>query len=221
MALSHRDAWSTYLDAVNRDNYFTNELLAIDRDVVAGLAANAIPQCAKLGRFEALGNPMRDVLVACAGVSGLRQLSRFVRPELLGHFRLQARDVAVVTLVGDDREDIDVVLSHSLASAVHRQAHPSADLLALLDLGNGLVQRTDLEHVGIVPALTERGVREDEGHWLIERQQALFFSQNEIVGFAVSLRLSRHGVLQLGLSTNSALREIALMHGIGGHLAPG
>ena len=44
-----------------------------------------------------------------------------------------------------------------------------------------MLQRADLEHVGIVPSLAQRGMAEDEPRGLFEAQQAFLVLQNQVV----------------------------------------
>ena len=45
-----------------------------------------------------------------------------------------------------------------------------------------MLERADLEHIGVVPALAQGGVAKDEARGLVERQQALLVLEDEIVG---------------------------------------
>ena len=98
----------------------------------------------------------------------------------------------------------------ALALLVHRQAHPAPDLLALFYVRDGLVQRADLEDIGVVPALPQGRMGEDESHRLVEGQQALLGVHDQLVGFAILLGLARGAVLQDDLpAARAALGEIA------------
>ncbi len=48
--------------------------------------------------------------------------------------------------------------------------YAAPDFLTFLDGRDCLVERANLEDIGIVPAFLERRVREDETDWLVERQ---------------------------------------------------
>ena len=71
------------------------------------------------------------------------------------------------------------VLAHALA--VHAQAQSAANLLSFADFVVRMLQRADLEHVGIVPSLAQRGMAEDEPRGLFEAQQAFLVLQNQVV----------------------------------------
>ena len=80
---------------------------------------------------------------------------------------LQAVGEVVVALVRDDGEHVRLWVVQALAILVHAQAQTAADLLALGQVVLCLDERADLEHVGVVPALLERGVAEDERDVLV------------------------------------------------------
>ncbi len=95
---------------------------------------------------------------------------------------LQRGGVGLVALVGDHREDVDFVVEDALALLVDRQAQAAPDLLALLHLGDGLVEGADLEDVGVVPAFFEGGVGEDEADLLLEGEQPLLVPHDQLEG---------------------------------------
>jgi len=84
--------------------------------------------------------------------------------------RLVALDVAFVALIGDHGQDVDLRIVDAAAILIDGESDAPSDLLSLPHLGDSLVQRANLEDVRVVPTLTERGVREDEGDRLIERK---------------------------------------------------
>ena len=95
--------------------------------------------------------------------------------------------------VGDQRQFIQFLhlaaqhaLIHALALLVNAQPQAASDLLPTADVRVTLLfQRTYLEDIGIVPALPQRGVGENESHRLVETQQPLFVLRNEVVGVRV------------------------------------
>ena len=120
---------------------------------------------------------------------------RLTRPgrQGLGDFALEPGDEVGVGLVGDDRELVDVVdgdgVVHPLAVLVNGQAQPAPDLLATGDGVVALLEHAHDEHVGVVPAFTQRGVGEDEPNRFGERQQPLLVLEDQVVGIGVG-RLS-------------------------------
>ena len=70
---------------------------------------------------------------------------------------------------------------HPLSRLIDRKAQPSAHLLPLRRHTRRVPQRTDLEHIRIVPPLAQRRVREDHARRLIEREQPLLIPQDQII----------------------------------------
>jgi hypothetical protein len=80
--------------------------------------------------------------------------------------RLEAGHEVGVGLVGDDGQFVDVVhrdgVVHPLAMLVNGQPEAAADLLTAGDGVVALLEHAHDEHVGVVPALAQCGVGEDE-----------------------------------------------------------
>ena len=70
---------------------------------------------------------------------------------------------------------------HSVTRLVHAQTQTTANFLPLCSSAVRMSQGADLENVGVVPAFTQGGVREDKPGRLIKAQQAFFVLQNQIV----------------------------------------
>ena len=91
-----------------------------------------------------------------------RHLGRTVAESLLGLF-LEVINEGLVALVGNDRQFIDVLdhllaelfQIHPVAVLVHADTKATADFLTFRDSRCSMAQRTDLENVRVVPALTE------------------------------------------------------------------
>ena len=84
---------------------------------------------------------------------------------------LQTLGKAVVALAGNDRQHIDCmnivahhIRIHALAVLIDAQPQTASHFLPLAYLTAALFQRTDLEHIGVVPTLTQRRVGENEPH---------------------------------------------------------
>ena len=132
---------------------------------------------------------------------------------------LQAVGEVVVALVRDDGEHVRLWVVQALAILVHAQAQTAADLLALGQVVLCLDERADLEHVGVVPALLERGVAEDERDVLVrvlavrEGDERLLLLHDELEGPGVVGGAGGSlGVLELALLV---LGEVSLVHGVG------
>ena len=78
---------------------------------------------------------------------------------------------------------------HPLTVLVNGQPQPTPDLLATRDGVVALLEHAHNEHVGVVPAFTQRGVGEDEPNRFGERQQPLLVLEDQVVGIGVG-RLS-------------------------------
>ena len=115
---------------------------------------------------------------------------------------LQRAGEVLVALVGHDVELVDRLVEDAQAVLVHRQAQAAADLLPLLHGAAGLVERADLEDVGVVPALAQRRVAEDEAQRLVQGEQALLVLHDQVVDLVVGLRVAarvlEHALLVLG-----------------------
>lgn len=93
------------------------------------------------------------------------------------------------------------------AGLVDRQAKSPADLLPLFLDGLRFIERAYLEDVRIVPALAQRGMREDEPQRFVGVQQPLLVAHDEAVGIVVVSRIAAR-VLDVALLI---LRKIAVM----------
>ena len=88
-----------------------------------------------------------------------------------GNIMLQVARKRFIALARDDGEEVHLLygalqprLVHALAVLIDAEAHAAANFLPFARLAAALLQRADLEDVRIVPALFQRGVRENEPH---------------------------------------------------------
>ena len=79
-----------------------------------------------------------------------------------------------------------------------------------------LVERADLEDVGVVPALAQRRVAEDEAQRLVQREQPLLVLHDQVVDLVVGLGVAAR-VLEHALPV---LREVAVVQRLDGLLQP-
>ena len=70
---------------------------------------------------------------------------------------------------------------HPLSRLIDREAQASADLLPLCRHTRRVLQRADLEHIRIVPALAQSRVGENHARRLIKGQQPLLILQDQII----------------------------------------
>ena len=98
-------------------------------------------------------------------------------------FFLQAVRERAVTFVGDDGEDVKAFVVQAFALLIHGQAQAASNFLAAARFGDGLIERTDLENVRIVPALFERGMGKDKTNGLLEREQTFLVLHDQLVRF--------------------------------------
>ncbi len=100
----------------------------------------------------------------------------------------------------------------ALALVIDTEPHTATDLLTLLHLVAGVLQRAYLEHVGVVPAFFERRVREDEAHGAIPAQQFLLILHNEVETAFLILALIGPGVNAVTFLVDG---EIAVVYVVG------
>ena len=89
---------------------------------------------------------------------------------------LQISHECGITLIGYDRQFINVLnlfLSkflkiHTDTVLVYANTKSTTDFLTFCNSGSCMAKRTDLEHIRIVPSLTESGVREDKSRRLFK-----------------------------------------------------
>ena len=91
----------------------------------------------------------------------------------------------LVGLVGDDRQPVDSGSWMRSPSWLTGSRSPRPISWRLRSVRLRLVQRADLEDVGVVPALTQRRVAEDEPERLVGREQPLLVAHDEVVGVDV------------------------------------
>ncbi len=143
----------------------------------------------------------------------------------LGDFLLQPSGKALITLAGDDSEEIHLLHLfpqllgiHALARLVHAKTQTAAHLLALAHIAGTLLQRANLEHIGIIPALPQRRVRENETHRRTLRvpiQKQLLILHDEIVSIHIiggGLLALHRGVHHLPLLIDGEIAGMRLLH---------
>src|SRR5690606_11423754 len=88
-----------------------------------------------------------------------------------------------IGLVGHHCQGVDgiTIVSDPLTTLVYRKAQTTADFLTFFDRRSRLVERTNLEYVGVIPAFTQCGVGKDKAQRRLHAQQALFVLHNQIV----------------------------------------
>ena len=116
---------------------------------------------------------------------------------------LQVLGELLVALGGDDGQRVDLEAAQALAVLVDAEAQAAADGLAALALGAHLAQGADLEDVGVVPALPQGGVGEDELQRRLEAQQLLLLPHDQVVGAL--------GVVAVALVVLGGVRPAALL----------
>ena len=70
---------------------------------------------------------------------------------------------------------------HTVSRLVDRYAQSAPHLLPARNGVVAVLQRADHEHIGIVPALAQRRVREDEAHRLFEFKKLLLVSEDQVI----------------------------------------
>ena len=97
----------------------------------------------------------------------------------------------------------------TLTVLIDTKTHTTTHFLTFLRLIVGVLQRAYLEHVGIVPALFQSRVREDEAHRLRERKQTFFVLHDKVKGTFFVLAFLVFGFYYLAFLVH---REISLMN---------
>ena len=127
------------------------------------------------------------------------------------------RGESLVGFVGDDGEEIDFIsflrafgLVNALAKLVAADAQAASEFLPLLDVAVGLVERGDVEDVGIVPADAERGMGKDEFNRVFKREQLILLAQDAVE----NLLVLEHGVFAVRVFIAAGLGEIVTLHGV-------
>ena len=136
------------------------------------------------------------------------------------NIRLQVRHKGLIAFTGNYRQRVDLVNAvaaalhiHPVAVLIDAKAQTTTDFLPLRRVAVGVLQSTDLEHIWVVPALTQCGVGEDEPCWLVKGQQPFLVFQNQVIGgnivgeLAATLELTVHAAPGFLIDA-----EIALMH---------
>src|ERR1017187_103094 len=67
----------------------------------------------------------------------------------------------LVTFGSDDGQRVDLETTQPAAILVHAEAQTASDGLAAFTLAPDNAESADLEHIRVVPAIFQRGVRED------------------------------------------------------------
>ena len=118
----------------------------------------------------------------------------------IGKLSLQALCEAVIAFTGDNGQNIDGlhivskhVGVHAFAVLIDTQAQTATDLLPLANLAAALFQCANLEHVRVVPAFAQCGVRENEAHWGLFRitiQKQFLVLHDQVIGVNIVGRAS-------------------------------
>ena len=138
-------------------------------------------------RFIKLNHRTIHCLHRLSGKVGLRRRLRTI-VQLRLHLLLQIADEPRIALARDHRQHIHLMHCipqqcpiHPLSPLIDRETQASAHLLPLRRHTRRVLERTDLEHIRIVPALAQRRVGENHARRLIEREQPLLILQDQII----------------------------------------
>ena len=101
---------------------------------------------------------------------------------------------------------------------IDAQAQSATDFLPLANLAAALFQRTNLEHVRVVPAFTQRGVRENETHrgfFRITIQKQFLVLHDQVIGVNIIgcafLLVGKLAVGHLALFVNGEVTSMGIM----------
>ena len=143
----------------------------------------------------------------------------------IGKLSLQALCKAVIALTGDDGQHIDrmnIIAKdigiHTLAVLIDAQAQSATDFLTFANLAAALFQCANLEHVRVVPAFAQRGVRENETHrglFRITIQKQLLVLHDQVIGVNIIgcafLLVGKLAVGHLALFVNGEVTGMGIM----------
>ena len=101
---------------------------------------------------------------------------------------MQSVHKACVTLTCNNGQNVDILhlitqnfRIHAVAVFVDAQSQTAANFLPFLRGAVAVFQGTDLEHIRVVPSLTQGRMGEDKTGRLFKGQQALFIFQDQVV----------------------------------------
>ena len=129
---------------------------------------------------------------------------------------LQVLGELLVALRGHYRERIDVKATPASALLIDAQAQPAPDRLPPFPLAPHVAQAADLEHVGIVPALAQRRVGEDEPERLLQAQEPLLVPHDQVVGTFGVVAVGLVALPGVGPATRAVGGEVAIVNLLGG-----
>ena len=117
-------------------------------------------------------------------ILSLEVLTRSNRGAIVKHrfnIRLQICNEGLVALAGNNGQGVDFMHTvpaalhiHTVAVLVDAKAQTTTNFLPLCGITVRMFQRADLEHIRVIPALTQRRVGENEPRRLLKRQQPFF-----------------------------------------------
>src|SRR5664279_4962062 len=112
------------------------------------------------------------------------------------NFLLEIGGKVLVALRSDDSKGIDIEAADTFArSGIDAETQTPSDGLAALAFSSHFTYGANLEDVRIVPALAQRGVREDELQRGLQAEQLLLVAHDEVVRVIVRFRVAA-GVLE-------------------------
>ena len=124
-------------------------------------------------------------------ILALEVLTRSNRGSVIKHrfnIRLQVRNEGLVALAGNNRQCVDFMYAvaaalhiHTVAVLVDAKAQTTTNFLPLCGIAVRMLQSADLEHIRVVPALTQGRVGENEPRRFFKGQQPFLVFQNQVI----------------------------------------
>ena len=124
-------------------------------------------------------------------ILALEVLTRSNRGSVIKHrfnIRLQVCNEGLVALAGNNGQGVDFMHTvpaalhiHTVAVLIDAKTQTATDFLPLCGIAVRMFQGTDLEHIRVIPALTQGRVGEDEPRRLLKRQQPFLVFQNQVI----------------------------------------
>ena len=175
---------------------------------ITRFAVEFLPNRLKFGvKREVFAESLRFAFAPVFDIAGGKFNTAFVFV-----FLLQVFSKTLIAFVGNHGQHVHAFIAHAFAVLVDRQPQPAPDFLPFFNRGTGFVERTNLEYIGIVPALFQCGMGKDKTQGARKGKQRFLVAHNQMVGIVIRLILFVFfGVFEISVFI---LRKIAVVHAV-------
>ena len=104
---------------------------------------------------------------------------------------LECGSKRLIRLVSHHRQLRQPRIANTFTGLIHWQTQATTNRLAALGFRGHVTQHADLEHVRVIPALTQRGVGKNEPHRLIHAEQTGLVTHDQLIRVIIRLGLAR------------------------------